>query len=84
MFVKYSRGFVVLPGGLGTLDELFEALTLVQTQKVTSFPVVLIGVDYWSGLLDWLRVDGARRRQDQPAPTSTWSASPTTSTRPSR
>jgi uncharacterized protein (TIGR00730 family) len=55
MFVKYSRGFVVLPGGLGTLDELFEALTLVQTQKVTSFPVVLIGTDYWSGLLDWLR-----------------------------
>ena len=55
MFVKYSRGFVVLPGGLGTFDELFEALTLVQTQKVTSFPVVLIGVDYWSGLLDWLR-----------------------------
>jgi len=55
MFVKYSQGFVVLPGGLGTLDELFEAVTLVQTQKVTSFPVVLIGVDYWSGLLDWLR-----------------------------
>jgi uncharacterized protein (TIGR00730 family) len=55
MFVKYSRGFVVLPGGLGTFDELFEALTLVQTQKVTSFPVVLLGVDYWSGLLEWLR-----------------------------
>jgi uncharacterized protein (TIGR00730 family) len=55
MFVKYSSGFVVLPGGLGTFDELFEALTLVQTQKVTSFPVVLIGVDYWSGLLAWLR-----------------------------
>ncbi|WP_036225471.1 TIGR00730 family Rossman fold protein [Marmoricola sp. URHB0036] len=55
MFVKYSRGFVVLPGGLGTLDELFEALTLVQTQKVTSFPVVLIGTEYWSGLLGWLR-----------------------------
>jgi uncharacterized protein (TIGR00730 family) len=55
MFVKYSRGFAVLPGGLGTLDELFEALTLVQTRKVTSFPVVLIGVDYWSGLLGWLR-----------------------------
>jgi len=55
MFVKYSRGFVVLPGGLGTLDELFEALTLVQTQKVTSFPVVLVGTDYWSGLLGWLR-----------------------------
>jgi uncharacterized protein (TIGR00730 family) len=55
MFVKYARGFVVLPGGLGTLDELFEALTLVQTQKVTSFPVVLIGTEYWSGLLTWLR-----------------------------
>ena len=55
MFVKYSRGFVVLPGGLGTFDELFEALTLVQTQKVTSFPVVLIGTEYWSGLLDWMR-----------------------------
>jgi uncharacterized protein (TIGR00730 family) len=55
MFVKYSRGFVALPGGLGTFDELFEALTLVQTQKVTSFPVVLIGVEYWSGLLEWMR-----------------------------
>ena len=55
MFVKYSQGFVVLPGGLGTFDELFEALTLVQTQKVTSFPVVLMGTDYWRGLLDWMR-----------------------------
>jgi uncharacterized protein (TIGR00730 family) len=55
MLVKYSQGFVILPGGLGTLDELFEALTLVQTRKVTSFPVVLMGVDYWSGLLGWLR-----------------------------
>ena len=55
MFVKYAQGFIVLPGGLGTFDELFEALTLVQTQKVTSFPVVLLGVDYWQGLLDWLR-----------------------------
>jgi uncharacterized protein (TIGR00730 family) len=55
MFVKYSQGFVVLPGGLGTFDELFEALTLVQTQKVTSFPVVLMGCDYWRGLLEWLR-----------------------------
>jgi uncharacterized protein (TIGR00730 family) len=55
MFVKYSQGFVVLPGGIGTLDELFEALTLVQTQKVTSFPIVLIGRDYWQGLVDWLR-----------------------------
>jgi uncharacterized protein (TIGR00730 family) len=55
MFVKYSQGFVVLAGGLGTLDELFEALTLVQTRKVTRFPIVLVGVAYWSGLLDWLR-----------------------------
>ncbi len=55
MFVKYSQGFIVLPGGLGTLDELFEALTLVQTQKVTSFPIVLIGTAYWQGLVGWLR-----------------------------
>ena len=55
MFVKYACGFVVLPGGFGTLDELFEAVTLVQTQKVTRFPIVLLGSDYWGGLLDWLR-----------------------------
>ena len=55
MFVKYAQGFVVLPGGFGTFDELFEALTLVQTQKVTSFPIVLFGTAYWSGLVDWLR-----------------------------
>jgi uncharacterized protein (TIGR00730 family) len=55
MFVKYSQGFVVLPGGIGTLDELFEALTLVQTGKITDFPVVLIGTAYWQGLLDWMR-----------------------------
>jgi len=55
MFVKYSQGFIVLPGGMGTLDELFEAVTLVQTGKVTEFPVVLMGTEYWSGLIDWLR-----------------------------
>ncbi|WP_147065255.1 TIGR00730 family Rossman fold protein [Knoellia locipacati] len=55
MFVKYAQGFVVLPGGFGTLDEVFEAITLVQTQKVTSFPIVLMGSAYWQGLLDWLR-----------------------------
>jgi len=55
MFVKYAQGFIVLPGGFGTLDELFEALTLVQTRKVTAFPVVLVGSEYWGGLLDWIR-----------------------------
>lgn len=55
MFLKYSQGFVVFPGGFGTMDEMFEALTLTQTGKVTQFPVVLIGVDYWAGLLRWLR-----------------------------
>ncbi|WP_263984114.1 TIGR00730 family Rossman fold protein [Streptomyces sp. HPF1205] len=55
MFVKYARGFVVLPGGFGTLDELFEALTLVQTKKVTRFPIVLFGTDYWGGLASWVR-----------------------------
>ncbi|MER5790959.1 TIGR00730 family Rossman fold protein [Streptomyces sp. NPDC001980] len=55
MFVKYAQGFVVLPGGLGTLDELFEALTLVQTQKVTRFPIVLFGSGYWGGLVEWLK-----------------------------
>jgi hypothetical protein len=55
MFVKYARAFCVLPGGFGTMDELFEALTLVQTGKVTRFPVVLLGKDYWRGLIDWLR-----------------------------
>jgi uncharacterized protein (TIGR00730 family) len=55
MFVKYAQGFVVFPGGFGTLDELFEALTLVQTGKVTQFPIVLIGSEYWRGLLVWLQ-----------------------------
>jgi uncharacterized protein (TIGR00730 family) len=55
MFVKYAEAFVVFPGGFGTMDELFEALTLVQTGKVTSFPVVLYGTTYWSGLIDWIR-----------------------------
>ncbi|MGY1813746.1 LOG family protein [Blastococcus sp. SYSU D00820] len=55
MFVKYAQAFVILPGGFGTLDELFEALTLVQTRKVTRFPVVLFGSAYWQGLIDWVR-----------------------------
>ncbi len=55
MFVKYSQAFVVLPGGFGTLDELFEAITLVQTGKITRFPIVLVGSEYWRGLLSWIR-----------------------------
>jgi len=55
MFLKYAQGFVVLPGGFGTLDELFEALVLVQTEKMTAFPVVLMGVQFWGGLIDWIR-----------------------------
>ena len=55
MFLKYATGFVVMPGGFGTFDELFEALTLVQTRKVNYFPIVLLGSAYWSGLVDWLR-----------------------------
>lgn len=55
MFVKYSQGFVVLPGGFGTMDELFEAITLIQTDKIGKFPIVLVGKSYWSGLVDWIR-----------------------------
>ena len=55
MFVKYAQGFVVMPGGVGTLDELFEAYTLIQTDKVSKFTIILVGRDYWSGLLDWIK-----------------------------
>lgn len=55
MFVKYAQGFIVLPGGVGTLDELFEAITLIQTQKIGKFPIVLVGKTYWDGLLVWIK-----------------------------
>lgn len=55
MFMKYAQGFIVLPGGFGTLDELFEALTLIQTKKVAAFPVVLVGKNYWAGLFEWVK-----------------------------
>jgi uncharacterized protein (TIGR00730 family) len=55
MFVKYAQGFIVLPGGYGTLDEFFEAVTLIQTRKTTIFPVILLGKDYWHGLVDWIK-----------------------------
>ncbi|MBB1255435.1 TIGR00730 family Rossman fold protein [Streptomyces alkaliterrae] len=66
-FVKYSQGFVVLPGGMGTLDELFEAVTLVQTRKVTRFPIVLYGSAYWAGLLEWLKNTVAAEGKVAPA-----------------
>ena len=55
MFVKYSQGYIVLPGGIGTLDEMFEAMTLSQTLKITTFPIVLMGVEHWTGLIDWMK-----------------------------
>ncbi|WP_034040033.1 TIGR00730 family Rossman fold protein [Wocania ichthyoenteri] len=55
MFVKYSQGFVVMPGGFGTLDELFEAITLIQTHKIEKFPIILVGTDFWEGLLEWVK-----------------------------
>ena len=55
MFMKYAQGFIVLPGGFGTLDELFEALTLIQTRKVAAFPVILVGKKYWGGLIEWIK-----------------------------
>jgi len=55
MFIKYSQGFVVLPGGFGTFDELFEAITLIQTEKIGRFPIVLVGKSYWGGLVDWIK-----------------------------
>lgn len=55
MFVKYSQGFVVMPGGFGTMDEMFEALTLIQTKKIARFPIILVGSEFWTGLIDWVK-----------------------------
>jgi uncharacterized protein (TIGR00730 family) len=55
MFVKYAQGFIVLPGGFGTFDELFEAMTLIQTEKIERFPIILVGTDYWKGLIEWIK-----------------------------
>jgi uncharacterized protein (TIGR00730 family) len=55
MFVKYAVAYIIFPGGFGTMDELFEALTLIQTKKIRGFPVVLVGKEYWSGLIDWIK-----------------------------
>jgi hypothetical protein len=71
MFVRYASGFVVFPGGFGTMDELFEAATLRQTQKIRYFPIVLIGTDYWGGLVSWLRESVLREGNIGPADVST-------------
>jgi uncharacterized protein (TIGR00730 family) len=55
MFIKYAQGFIVMPGGVGTLDELFEAFTLLQTSKVNKYPIILVGVEYWNGLIEWIK-----------------------------
>jgi uncharacterized protein (TIGR00730 family) len=55
MFMKYSQGYIVLPGGFGTMDELFEAMTLIQTGKIARFPIILVGIDYWKGLIEWIK-----------------------------
>jgi uncharacterized protein (TIGR00730 family) len=55
MFVKYSQGFVIMPGGFGTLDEMFEAITLIQTKKIGKFPIILVGSSFWSGLMEWIK-----------------------------
>ncbi len=67
MFVKYAQAFVIFPGGYGTLDELFESLTLVQTGKIEHFPIVLVGIDYWQGLLDWLRGTMSEEHKIEPS-----------------
>lgn len=67
MFVKYSQGFVVMPGGFGTLDELFEAITLIQTNKIDKFPIILVGTEYWGGLIEWIKstlLDGFQNISD--------------------
>ena len=66
MFVKFAMAYVILPGGFGTLDELFEALTLIQTKRIKSFPVILMGSEYWQGLLDWMKATMIAPGDDQP------------------
>ena len=66
MFVKYAHGFIVMPGGFGTFDELFEALTLVQTKKTQAFPIVLMGSEYWKGIVDWIKTTVVREKMISP------------------
>ena len=66
MFVKYAQGFIVMPGGVGTLDELFESFTLLQTSKIDKFPIILVGRDYWKGLIDWIEEKLLRQNNISP------------------
>ena len=66
MFVKYAQGFIVMPGGVGTLDELFESFTLLQTSKINKFPIILVGRDYWKGLIDWIEEKLLRQNNISP------------------
>jgi hypothetical protein len=66
MFVKYAMAYVIFPGGFGTMDELFEAVTLIQTKRIRSFPVILVGSDYWAGLVDWIKTTMLREGKIQP------------------
>src|SRR5699024_11701901 len=66
MFMKYSQGYIVMPGGFGTMDELFEAMTLIQTGKIERFPIVLVGSEYWSGLLQWIEEQLLRNEMISP------------------
>jgi len=72
MFVKYAVAYVIFPGGFGTMDELFEALTLIQTRRIKSFPVVLVGRDYWQGLIDWIRETMCREGKISPEDMELW------------
>jgi len=72
MFVKYAVAYVIFPGGFGTMDELFEALTLIQTRRIKSFPVVLVGRDYWQGLIDWIRETMCRQGKISPEDMELW------------
>jgi uncharacterized protein (TIGR00730 family) len=64
MFMKYAQGFIVLPGGFGTFDELFEAITLIQTKKIGKFPIILVGIKYWSGLIEWIKKEMLQEEQN--------------------
>ena len=66
MFIKYAQAYVAMPGGFGTLDEIFEAITLIQTKRIKPFPVILVGTEYWSGLLDWVKETLIKRRLISP------------------